>query len=191
MAEMLMNGDVSNTLTTMKFSEGSFGEQSLQDCAKAMLTQIGKVKDNDLSCAETILTSQAVALNAIFGELSRRAAMNMDKNLQNTERYLRLALKAQSQSRATLETLVAIKNPPVVIAQQANIAHGPQQVNNASPAPTAPAPAPAPASKTETVQNELLETRDGQRLDTRTTRPASRVDPQLAPVGAIDRATDG
>ena len=30
----------------------------------------------------------------------------------------------------TLETLASVKNPPVVYARQANIAHGPQQVNN-------------------------------------------------------------
>jgi hypothetical protein len=43
---------------------------------------------------------------------------------------MRLALKAQSQCRATLEALANIKNPPVVIARQANFAAGPQQVNN-------------------------------------------------------------
>jgi hypothetical protein len=32
--------------------------------------------------------------------------------------------------RMTLESLATIKNPPVVYARQANIAHGPQQVNN-------------------------------------------------------------
>lgn len=44
------------------------------------------------------------------------------------DRFTRLALKAQGQCRATVETLAAIKNPPVVFARQANIAHGPQQV---------------------------------------------------------------
>ena len=39
----------------------------------------------------------------------------------------KLALKAQSQCRATLETLAAIKNPPVIFVKQAN---GHQQVNN-------------------------------------------------------------
>ena len=43
---------------------------------------------------------------------------------------MRMALKAQSQCRATLETLATIKNPPAVFARQANIAQGPQQVNN-------------------------------------------------------------
>ncbi len=52
------------------------------------------------------------------------------EHMDHLDRYLRLALKAQSQCRATLETLATIKNPPAVFARQANIAHGPQQVNN-------------------------------------------------------------
>jgi transposase InsO family protein len=44
---------------------------------------------------------------------------------------MRLALKAQSQCRATVEALAEMKNPkPVAYVQQANIANGPQQVNN-------------------------------------------------------------
>ena len=51
------------------------------------------------------------------------------------EAFTRLALKAQSQCRATLETLADIKQPRhVVIAQQANLAHQ-QQVNNGTGQP--------------------------------------------------------
>ncbi len=47
------------------------------------------------------------------------------------ETLLRLALKAQSQCRTTLLTLAEIKNPrPIAFVNQANFAHGPQQVNN-------------------------------------------------------------
>jgi hypothetical protein len=56
---------------------------------------------------------------------------------------MRLALKGQAQCRSTLETLVALKNPPVVIAGQANISTGPQQVNNGS-APAAELPSNRP-----------------------------------------------
>jgi hypothetical protein len=43
-----------------------------------------------------------------------------------------IAFRAQSQCRATLATLAAIKNPTSeAFVNQANIAHGPQQVNNA------------------------------------------------------------
>ena len=74
--------------------------------------------------------------DAIFNELARRAALNMAEYPNATEIYLRLALKAQSQCRATLETLAAIKNPPIVYARQANVTTGPQQVNNGMPVPS-------------------------------------------------------
>jgi hypothetical protein len=38
---------------------------------------------------------------------------------------MRLALKAQSQCRATLETLALINNVPVVFARQANVSRNP------------------------------------------------------------------
>lgn len=50
----------------------------------------------------------------------------MGEYLNATDTYLRLALKAQAQCRATLQTLAEIKNPrPVAFVKQANIAHGP------------------------------------------------------------------
>jgi hypothetical protein len=80
--------------------------------------------------------SQAHALQAIFTNLSRRAANQ--QYLKQFETYLRLSLKAQSQCVRTLEVLAAMKNPqPVAFVKQANIAHN-QQVNNGIPeaAPT-------------------------------------------------------
>ena len=131
------------------------------------------------------MLSQSIALNAIFGELARRAALNMGEHLSATESYMRLALKAQGQCRATLETLANIKNPhPVAFVQEANIAHGPQQVNNG----IAPSQgAPAQATKNAFEPNELLEQQHGERLDTRPQGTASRDDPQVVPVAAQHR----
>ena len=68
-------------------------------------------------------------------------------------------IKAQSQCRATLETLAAVKNPqPVAFVQQANIAHGPQQVNNG-------AAEASRAGKIENQPNKVLKHRHGERLD--------------------------
>src|SRR5262249_29876571 len=84
----------------------------------------------DLSRSEAILALQAQALAPIFNDLVRRA--KAAEYLSQFEAYMRCGLKAQSQCRATLETLAAIKNPaPATFVRQANIAHGPQQVNNA------------------------------------------------------------
>jgi hypothetical protein len=92
------------------------------------VASIEKVHGGDLKQCESMLMGQAQALQAMFVSFARRA---QGQQLQpHLESFFRMALRAQSQCRMTLETLAAIKNPPVVFAKQANIAHGPQQVNN-------------------------------------------------------------
>lgn len=89
------------------------------------------VENNNLKPVEGLLLAQAVALNSIFSNMADRAAMNIGHFPDAVERYLRLALKAQAQSRATLEALAEVKNPMrFAYVRQANIANGPQQVNN-------------------------------------------------------------
>lgn len=161
------------------FGRGTWGEISLTDLVHVLKSQTDKLSGGDLGHAEAMLCSQATSLNMMFAELARRASVNMGEYLGATETYLKLALRAQSQCRATLETLAAIKNPPVVFAKQANIAHGPQQVNNDSANI-------ARASETEKAPNELLEADDhGQRLDTGATRAASAGDQGLAALEPI------
>jgi hypothetical protein len=106
---------------------------------------------NDVSNCEAMLYSQAHALQAIFVDSLLQATKQ--EWFSNSEAHMRLALKAQSNCRATLETLATIKNPLVVFARQANIAQGPQQVNNNG---MMPAGEPrAGAGETEKPQNEL------------------------------------
>jgi hypothetical protein len=96
------------------------------------------VIDGKMIRPEAMLIAQAHSLDAIFNEFARRAALNMGEYLDAAETFMRLALKAQSQCRATLETLATIKNPPAVaFVKQANIAHGPQQINNGTDPPRA------------------------------------------------------
>ena len=133
----------------------------------------------NLAGLEATLAAQAVALDAIFNELARRAAANMGEYLNATEIYLRLGLKAQAQRWAT-QTLFEINNPqPVAFVKQANIANGPQQVNNGMPSGRVPlAHAGIPANQS----NELLGLSHDQRLDTGATGAAVGADHQLGPV---------
>lgn len=172
----------------------SFAEKGLGDVAPTelleTLLQSGKaVNGNDLSQAEQVLNAQALTLNLMFTELSTRAALNIGANMGAVEIYLRLALKAQAQSRATFETLATIKAPPVLFARQANINNGgQQQVNNGS-SPVAGS-VPAHASDPKTTPTELLEQPHGEWLDTGATRTAGRNDPHLAPLGEVNRPSD-
>ena len=96
--------------------------------------QAKEASAGNLGRAVAMLVTQAHTLDAIFHNLARRSALNMGEYMGAAETYMRLAQKAQSQCRATLETLWTMKNPsPIAFVKQANIAHGPQQVNNGPP----------------------------------------------------------
>jgi hypothetical protein len=165
------------------YSKGTFGQSDIQELYSALCDRALAVKDNKLGSIDAMLTSQAAALNAIFVELARRSHANLGEYINAAERYMRLALKAQSQCRATLETIAAIKNPPVVYARQANIAGGHQQVNNA---------VPGRGKKSEDAPNELLEedreTIDG--LDNGASPSTIGGNSKLEAVASIDGTTD-
>lgn len=129
---------------------------SLAELVKELDKQCKAASENDLTRCEAMLTAQAHTLDAIANRMALAAFNQFDKSIVAVEVCMKLALRAQSQCRATVETLAAIKNPPVVYAKQANIAHGHQQINNGvSPASSAQAPA------SENAPNELLGVANG------------------------------
>lgn len=83
----------------------------------------------DYSVISDMLLCQATALQTMFTSLARQA--NGLTHLNQIDALMKLALKSQSQSRTTLLALVQHLSPKqVAFVKQANIAHGPQQVNN-------------------------------------------------------------
>lgn len=143
--------------------------------------QASAVNRGDLSQAEAMLMNQATALQSLFARLAERG-MSCDL-APAFESNMRMALRAQSQCRATLETLAAIKNPPLIFAKQANIANGPQQINNGTVAP-------ARAREIKNQQSKLLESQHGEWLDTGTAGAAIGTDKAMAAVGEINGAED-
>ena len=128
-----------------------------------------------------MLVAQAHTLDALFNRLTRFAVGYLTQP-EVVGAYLKLALKSQSQCRATVETLAEMKNPkPVNYVQQANIGQN-VQVNNGDPATA--------REKSENEQSKLLGECDGEWLDTGTTGTAIGGDPALAAVGKIDRTED-
>jgi hypothetical protein len=120
-----------------------------------------------------MLYAQANALQGIFMGLAHRASQQ--GYLKQWEAFLRMALKAQNQCRMTLETLAMLKHPtPTVIARQANITTGPQQVNNGlTQAGNPPAP------------SKLLEPQNGQWMDPRATSTTGNAHPVVETVGTL------
>ena len=138
------------------------------------------VNEGDLSRAEAMLINQADALQAIFVSLTERSLRQ--EYLVHAEGFMRLALKAQSQCRATLETLSNVKNPPVVYARQANVTTGPQQINNGVD--------PTRARENQNRPNQLLGAVDELRQDTGASGSAVAADSPLEAVAKVHRAKD-
>lgn len=165
----------------------------LSELVQGLSDSCKRVNDGDLSTLEAMLVSQATALQTIFASLARRAqSQEYQKNL---EAFLGLALKAQAQSRATISALVDLKYPrQATFVKQANIANGPQQVNNGGAAGTVPAQyaqAHAHAGKSVPEQNKLLEADHGQpggRMDTRAAQKAKRSNQAVETVEPVHRA---
>ena len=163
----------------------AFGEVSLPTLIDDLKDQCAATSKGDLARAEAMLTAQTHTLDAIFNHMARKATRC--EYLGQADAYLRLALKAQGQCRATWATLAAMKNPqPTTFVRQANIAHGPQQVNNGSAALAAPAGLP----RIENSQNKLLELQNGERMDFRTAGAPSAAYSRVAAMDALDGSQD-
>lgn len=138
----------------------------------------------DTSGLEAMLIGQATALQTIFVSLAKRA--HHQQYQQHLEAFLGLALKAQAQSRATIQAVIDLKYPrQATFVKQANIAHGPQQVNNGQGI----GGDHVRALENQTEQNELLEgvRYGGAQVDPRTAAAAARGDPTLEALAASHR----
>ena len=131
---------------------------------KAESERLSEGKSEDIG---PMLANQALALQSLFSRLTERALSQ--SHMSNIEAFLRLALRAQSQCRATLETLSSLNKAPTVFAQQANVATN-QQINYA--------------------QNQLLGGDDELRQDTRAPGAEKAVNPEMEALGEVDRAED-
>ena len=161
---------------TMKACESkAFGEQiDVPSLMEHLREQAVAVNRGDLSQAEAMLMNQAAALQSLFVRLTERGLGQ--SQMPNFESLMRLALRAQSQCRATLETLAAIKNPPLVYARQANVTSGPQQINNGTAAP----------SQAREIKNE-----QSKLLDAREASASGSSHSTLETLGEVDRAEVG
>ena len=139
---------------------------------KILSQQTADVIGGNMTRAEAMLLSQAHTLDALFNSL---VVKGLDQtHMPQYESFLRLAYKAQSQCRSTLQTLSDIKNPSVVYARQSNITNGNQQINNGVPAPR--------MQENKNYSNELLTELPNEVLDNRRTVEAITVNSELAAV---------
>ena len=169
----------SSTLSaaTLKQFAGAGDDMEVSDLVREMKKAGDEAVAGDLGRVERMLANQLLTLDTLFNNLAQRSGRQ--ETFKGIEVLMRLALKAQAQSRATAETLAVIKNPMPYI-KQANIAHGHQQVNNGQQA--------TGAGSFQSGQNKLLEAQHGNTLDFGAQAAAGRADPPMATVGTVHRA---
>ena len=171
---------------------GDFHE--INSLAGELSEQIAAVQSGNLGRPESLLVAQMHTLDALFARLCRTSAANMTEGyLDAADRYMRLALKAQSQCRTTIEALAEIKNPrPVAFVRQANISNGPQEVNNGAPMSNSRTNTRAPArpGEIENPQNKLLEQQANEWMDNGAATTAGTDNPTLEALGALHGTDD-
>lgn len=176
-AKMAISPSVASAAASENFGKAMFPDMDLSDLVKELQISIKAVQSGDMSGMEAMLVGQAHALQTVFVSLLRRG--HAQDYLKQYGVYMGLALKAQAQSRATIQALVELKYPKqVVITKQANISNGPQQVNNG---------AHAHAVENQNEQTKLLSGDSHAAMDTSGTAAAIGVNQKMEAVGAIHR----
>lgn len=186
-AQMALQPSVNAAAVIQCYTGAMFGkEPDINVLIDGLRDSFKIVKGGDLSSLEAMLVGQATALQSLFTSLARRAQSQQSQ--RHLEAFLGLALKAQAQSRATIQAVVELKYPrQVAFVKQANISHGPQQVNNG---PDNATDVRAHAEENRVRQNKLLEDQSDGRtyLDTRAASAAGRGHPKLEAMEAVHRA---
>lgn len=170
----------------------SFGSGLIKDEAKffdiadELKSTFKDVKAGNLSGMEQMLVAQATALQTMFTSLALRA--QAQTQMPHLEKFMGLALKAQAQSRATIQALVELKYPrQVAFVKQLNTTTGAQQINNGTQAITRTEEKLIAPNEVKALEDE----RDGSTyLDAGAATAPGREDQAVAAVAAKHGSTD-
>ena len=163
-AKVSLSPSTMSAILTDSFTSSILPKTEILDVASALREKIITVQDGDMKPIEAMLIAQAQALETMFVSLGRQATSKTQLNQYTA--FMNLALKAQAQSRATIQALIELKYPKqATFVKQANIANGNQQVNNAEI---------THAKENQNPQNKLLEVQANEWLDNgKTTTPST------------------
>ncbi len=105
-AETEMHPHIRHAALGMSLTGAFFKEQGeIPHRVSALKDACAQVRDGKLDVTQDILTAQATTLDAMFTEFMRRGLANIGQHPEAVDRYMRLAFKAQSQCRATIEAI--------------------------------------------------------------------------------------
>lgn len=131
MARKILDPGMRHGIAASAFAGAALGDMEgpgLMDYIGHILKAAEQGEAGELGLASRTLAAQAMTLDAMFTELSRRAALNLGEYLEASERYTRLALKAQSNCRTTLEALAKLHQPREQTVRHVHVNEGGQAV---------------------------------------------------------------
>jgi hypothetical protein len=103
-------------------------EVTALESTAALTIMADQVKGGDLGPVTDYLLAQAVMLDSTVTELMRRAWQNVGDYPEAFRSYMGLALKAQAQSRASLEALARVHQPREQVVKHVHVNEGGQAV---------------------------------------------------------------
>lgn len=131
-AKTLLKPQSRHGMATAQLLAGMLGKlpnaPGLGDYAEALQGPADSAAKGDLEWASRMLAVQAMTLDGIFAEMTRRMALNMGEYLGATQTYARIALKAQAGSRATIEALAKMHSPREQTVRHVHVNEGGQAV---------------------------------------------------------------
>jgi len=131
-ARAILDPNLRHALAVKAFSEPALGSEEkgvgLFQHLQHLQNDCDKTDSGDLSVCSRLLTAQAITLDSMFSEMARRAALNMGEYMDASERYSRLALKAQANCRATLEALAKLHQPREQTVRHVHVNEGGQAI---------------------------------------------------------------
>nr|WP_207786045.1 hypothetical protein [Altererythrobacter segetis] len=132
MARKLLQPALKNAVAASAFTSKLLGNDlvkpGVSDYALHVQSVARKAEEGDLVMASRMFAAHAITLDSMFAELARRAALNLGEYVDASDRYGRLALKAQSNCRSTLEALVKIHQPREQTVKHVHVNEGGQAV---------------------------------------------------------------
>ncbi|MDI1339354.1 hypothetical protein [Polaromonas sp.] len=201
LAEVSLSHIALGTAAAQPWAQKTMGEIDFTEALAVVRQRASAAASGDLDAAKGMLMAQAVTLDTIFNQMVRLAASCLHikedgawtVKKEAMDDLTRIAFKAQSQCRTTLQTLGELVNPrSVAFIKQANMANGPQQVNNGSAAgDEGRAETPPRAEDLSGSANKLLEESGNERMDFGAQAAAGTANQVLEAVERIDGAQNG
>lgn len=124
---MMRHATTANAMAaaTVKFDGATV---SPVESTAALTSMAEQVKGGDLGPVSDFMLAQAVMLDSTVTEMMRRAWLNAGDYPDAFRSYMGLALKAQAQSRASLEALARMHQPREQVVRHVHVYEGGQAV---------------------------------------------------------------